>query len=131
MFSSYYLSSILIQWCSISVPSNSFLIHFRLIVSFETLFSTLIQSFYKYNFSSHFIAMSSCVNIIHILVLILVLLGSILFFSALFIQFFLVLFGPFWLFSALFGPFRLFSVLFGPFRPFSVISRTGAAPTWA
>ena len=108
----------------------SFLIHFRLIVSFETLFSTLLESysvFYNYYFPSHFIIMSSCVNLIHILVSIIVHFGSIYLFSpfsALFIKFFLALFGSFLLclilfgsLSVLFGSFRSFSALFfGPFR---------------
>ena len=77
------------------------------------LFLSLIQSFYKYKFFFSF-HMSSCVNIIHILVSIIVLFGP----------FRLFLSNSFWSFSALFGPFRLFSVLFGSFRSFSVISRT-------
>ena len=55
--------------------------------------------------------MSSCVNIIHILVSIIVLLGP----------FRLFLSNSFWSFSALFGLFRSFSALFGLFRSFSAL----------
>ena len=68
--------------------------------------------------------MSSCVNIIHILVSIIVLFGSIQFFPAPLGSFYPILFGHFRFFLALFGPFRPFSALFGSFRSFSVISRT-------